>query len=346
MNISLSFITPCFNSEKFISVAIESFVNQGNASIELIIVDDGSTDNTEEICSKYTNEFSNIKYIKVDNGGAGKARNIGIKNAEGKMIAFLDSDDALVVNSFSIEIVNELMNMIDSGVDIIYTSRLVTDMQLTAPIQITFPESINEIKHNIPALEFWTCIYSKEFLNKNNIRFYEYKEQDIETAFRYKAFSTAKKIKVCQDIKFYLQRDNLDSNTHTWNKYNLYKIKATVYFDLFQTTKIDEDKVFLKKEVLTYIYLFYKICVLYGSRNKNDIEVIHQIYKKIHNTKKFKEKRCDELIKKISILDSFRYIILLRRCKTQLNTKKIENYDNEEIIKRLRKISADIMDVQ
>lgn len=91
MNISV--IIPTFNRENHIYKAIESILNQSYNVNEIIIIDDGSTDNTKDIVHNYIEKHSNIKYIFQNNSGVSKARNIGIKEAKNEWICFLDSDD-------------------------------------------------------------------------------------------------------------------------------------------------------------------------------------------------------------------------------------------------------------
>jgi len=86
----VSVIIPTYNCAKYLPQAIESILNQTYKDYEIIIVDDGSTDNTKEIISVYQ---SKIKYIYQDNAGVSKARNTGIQNSTGMYIAFLDADD-------------------------------------------------------------------------------------------------------------------------------------------------------------------------------------------------------------------------------------------------------------
>ena len=89
-----SIIMPAYNSEKYIAQAIESVVNQNYTNWELIIINDCSTDNTEQIIKSYQQKDRRIKLINLtQNRGVANARNIGIRNAEGKYIAFLDADD-------------------------------------------------------------------------------------------------------------------------------------------------------------------------------------------------------------------------------------------------------------
>jgi teichuronic acid biosynthesis glycosyltransferase TuaG len=91
----ISIITPIFNGEKFISETIESVINQTHQEWEMIIVDNCSTDSSADIIKLFQEKSTKIKYIKLDynSGGPARPRNIGIDNAKGEYIAFLDADD-------------------------------------------------------------------------------------------------------------------------------------------------------------------------------------------------------------------------------------------------------------
>lgn len=89
----ISIIVPVYNVEKFITETIESVLKQTFSNWELMLIDDGSTDNSGEICKQYTLKDDRIKYIYKTNSGQAAARNLGIKNATGNYITFLDSDD-------------------------------------------------------------------------------------------------------------------------------------------------------------------------------------------------------------------------------------------------------------
>jgi glycosyltransferase involved in cell wall biosynthesis len=89
-NIIVSVIIPCFNSEKWILSTIGSVYNQTYKNLEIIVVDDGSTDNTKDIIEA---NFKEVRYFFQKNSGPSSARNKGIENAKGKYLAFLDSDD-------------------------------------------------------------------------------------------------------------------------------------------------------------------------------------------------------------------------------------------------------------
>jgi teichuronic acid biosynthesis glycosyltransferase TuaG len=94
MNSLVSIITPCFNSEKYVSLAIQSVISQTHENWELLLVDDCSSDETFTIISNFASQDTRIKALKLDkNSGAGVARNLAIQEALGIYIAFLDADD-------------------------------------------------------------------------------------------------------------------------------------------------------------------------------------------------------------------------------------------------------------
>jgi hypothetical protein len=90
-----SIIVPIYNREACIHLAIESVIAQTYPSWELLLVDDGSTDQTEEICRRYAAEDTRIRYLRKENGGVSSARNLGLAKMSGEYLLFLDSDDAL-----------------------------------------------------------------------------------------------------------------------------------------------------------------------------------------------------------------------------------------------------------
>ncbi|WP_338377973.1 glycosyltransferase family 2 protein [uncultured Flavobacterium sp.] len=97
MDFLVSIIIPCFNQEKFIEQALQSVLNQTYDNWECVIVDDGSTDNSAAICKDIAAKNPKIKYIYKKNEGVSKARNVGLDNAKGQFVQFLDADDLLEI---------------------------------------------------------------------------------------------------------------------------------------------------------------------------------------------------------------------------------------------------------
>ena len=111
MNDLVSVIVPVYNTELYVRECIESVINQTYKNWELILIDDGSTDNSGEICEEYKND--KIVVLHQKNGGQSKARNIALKICKGDYIVFLDSDDRLISNALEILYFNIISNNAD-----------------------------------------------------------------------------------------------------------------------------------------------------------------------------------------------------------------------------------------
>ncbi len=119
-----SIIVPCYNSSKYLPACLDSLLRQTYVDFEVVIIDDGSTDDTDNVIKPYLND-SRMKYIKQQNAGPAKARNKGIKSAEGNFIAFLDSDDLWKATKLE----KQMQLFADSSVGVIYsTARYINDL--------------------------------------------------------------------------------------------------------------------------------------------------------------------------------------------------------------------------
>ena len=97
----VSIIVPVYNVSNYLGKCLESLVNQSLKDIEIIVINDGSTDNSLEIAREYEKKYSNILTVySQNNGGLSDARNHGLKYAKGKYIAFVDSDDYVKKDMF------------------------------------------------------------------------------------------------------------------------------------------------------------------------------------------------------------------------------------------------------
>ena len=165
MDSLVSVIIPAYNCSKFINIAIDSVLEQTYKNYELIVVDDGSTDNTADIVSKYNDK---LKYILQDNGGVSKARNTGINNSNGSYIALLDADDVWEKDKLEIQ-----MNLFErfGNIDLIFSSFMHTKYGKIIPGR-TFQETFNifiEYKLNMESIFENNSTY---ILNDKEINFY------------------------------------------------------------------------------------------------------------------------------------------------------------------------------
>lgn len=115
----ISIIVPVYNTEKYISNCIESILKQKEKDFELLLIDDGSKDQSGRICDTYATKDDRIKVIHKKNGGVSSARNLGIDHAKGEMIFFIDSDDTVGPDYLkNLEIIDD-EDFVQSGVKIL-----------------------------------------------------------------------------------------------------------------------------------------------------------------------------------------------------------------------------------
>ena len=185
MNPEISVIVPVFNKEKYLKKCIESILNQDIKNIELILVNDGSSDNSGLICDSYSKKDSRVKVIHKENQGVSTARNIGIKNAKGKYISFIDSDDWIDKDMYK-EILNifytQDVDFVKCSAKIVYNNN-----GMKGPTNIDggfyskdkiksyiYPRLvISEQLATNAVVSASTCVYNRKFINDNNIFFDE-----------------------------------------------------------------------------------------------------------------------------------------------------------------------------
>lgn len=108
-NKKISVIVPIYNKEDYLLVCIDSILKQTYSNLEIILVDDGSTDSSKAICEKKAKEDKRILYFNTRHTGAGAARNLGLEKSTGEFISFIDADDYIVPNYYRI-----MMQMIET----------------------------------------------------------------------------------------------------------------------------------------------------------------------------------------------------------------------------------------
>lgn len=181
MSINVSFIVPVYNVEKYLSDCLITIINQTNVSKEIILVNDGSTDNSLKICKNFTNKYDFIKIIDKKNGGLSSARNEGLKHAKGEYIYFIDSDDILIGNhTYDMYKICKKNNL-----DIIRAEYcLCTEDNQIVDKKILTHSYINKVLNGIQFLEAeskynsyevtaWSGMFKTDYLIKNKIFFRE-----------------------------------------------------------------------------------------------------------------------------------------------------------------------------
>lgn len=208
-----SIVCPVYNSEKYLSAAIDSVLEQDYINWELVLVDDGSLDNSREIMSEYAERDSRIRLVHQDNSGPGAARNAGIEHSTGDYLVFLDSDDRLVPNYLS------RLEPLANANDLVFIDVLQVDEYGNAIAR----EEMSKFSHlDKDRLLRWQLTgkipwggvrkaVSRELVNSYNIR---YSQIDVgeEAIFSFRVLDSAKKFAFL-DGSSYLYFNRADSQS-------------------------------------------------------------------------------------------------------------------------------------
>ena len=171
----ISVIVPVYNVENTIGKCLDSIVNQTLKDIEIIVVNDGSKDKSQDIIDEYAKKYSNIKSYIKENGGLSDARNYGLEKASGDYICFVDSDDYINTSLFE-----KLEKYILLQIDMIKYKMIKVDENYKEIEKIdgpTFDELMGEDAFNtlystdIMLQPAWLYLYKKSFLDENNFKY-------------------------------------------------------------------------------------------------------------------------------------------------------------------------------
>ncbi|MDD4353937.1 MAG: glycosyltransferase family 2 protein [Candidatus Nanoarchaeia archaeon] len=273
-NILISIIIPTYNRKDKIERAINSVLKQTYKNWELIIVDDGSTDGTQESIKRYLKN-KKIKYYYKKNGGVSSARNFGMKKATGKYIAFLDSDDEFLKNKLEVQ----LNEMIENNVEF----SICNSIEFTGKKKKIFEEHHNSfifdqnffIKNKIP-------ISASFFVfKKNNLLFNEelYTSDDYDFLMRYLVKNKILFVKNILNIR-YRYFDNIRLSVNT-------KLKIKDLIKCIKILKINDYQLNekIKKTRLKNLYLSLGFWYLFENKFKQGR---HLIQKGLKLEQKFK----------------------------------------------------------
>lgn len=167
----LSIVVPIYNTESYLERCLESIVRQPvftEREVELILVNDGSTDTSAQICVQFVKAFHNVKYIKQENQGLSMARNNGLEQTSGRFVWFIDSDDSISDNALS-----DILEKIESNEDLyVMNFRNSNSNQVRNPFakdgRVRAVDFLSSPSYQACA---WSYLYKRDFLERNHLRF-------------------------------------------------------------------------------------------------------------------------------------------------------------------------------
>lgn len=220
MEVLFSVIIPVFNAEKFIEYTINSVLNQTYKNFELIIINDGSTDSSHNICKQYYEKYENIIYIEKENTGVSDTRNFGLNIATGEYILFLDADDILPNNTLEIfnnKILTKKYNVIFGNHFYLFGDKIVERKSRITPGLYNYSQLKNKLLDDgtLTGILFGSvcgACYKKEVISENNILFNKNVSVNEDGLFNIKLLFNLSDILVIDDC-VYLYRQWKDKKT-------------------------------------------------------------------------------------------------------------------------------------
>ena len=354
MENKISVIVTIYNTpEKYLRKCIESIVNQTLKEIEIILVNDGSTQEVQKICEGYENNDGRIKLINQKNQGESGARNTGIKNATTENIMFVDSDDW--IEKDTCEKVYSYIEKIDNEYEIIifncyvdYSNRQVKNNFY--PKQGLLDEKdIEEIqlqniekgitKYYPPESNIsvpWAKVYNKQFINKNNLKFVLNIIRMPDAIFNMQAFEKAKNIHILQEYLYHYQQNEFAVcqrySKDTINYYETYFELVKKYIKKYKKNSkfIDTLNIKIVTSIDKYMYNYF-----FHNDNPNNFETTKKEFKQLLNkeiyqtamkqVKKQYLSTYQKLVLRAAKKQNIKTLKLLKKIKDILKARKLKN---------------------
>lgn len=273
----VSVIVPVYNVEKYLPKCLDSLVRQTLDDLEIIVIDDGSTDASGAIADRYAENAENMVVLHRPNGGYGKAMNLGLSVARGEFIGILESDDWCSPMMF--ERMYELAT--EKGVEVLKCdyylwwgesnySRYYNILPENMYNVITTIKDCTRFVLMPPSI--WSAVYRHDFLVENEINFRETPGASYQdTSFSHKALFSAKSFLVVNEAYLYYRQDNLSSSVNDKRKI------------FYVCDEYDESRAFLSKrdESLIPILERARLAVDLWNYNRLDYEGRREFYPKL-----------------------------------------------------------------
>lgn len=275
MNDLITIVIPIYNVEKYIDDCVQSIINQTYENLQIILVDDGSTDSCPKICDKYKQKDARIEVIHKKNGGLSDARNAGIQGARGKFICFVDSDDftncvyveklynLIIKNDADISVsgfkrVQEFKEEYFKGKEENSIEKIYTGKQMI--------ENIYDRSLYVQSSVTWNKMYKTEMFKKTKFPYGKLHEDEYTT---YKLYYNCKKVVMTSEILYYYRYVQNSIMNKKFNKKRLDGILALEERMRFFQEK-NEEKLYNLTLVryLNVIMIHYTNCKMFLENSK------------------------------------------------------------------------------
>lgn len=293
-NVKVSVIIPAFNAEKYINLCLDSVVNQTMQGIEVIVVNDGSTDGTAKLIESNIFIDKRVKVINKKNGGVSSARNMGIKKAVGEYVLFLDADD--YINEFMCQKMYDLAKRHITDITICGRVMEYKDGKKNMLLPTTIPQNKlieGESKRELIYKQFiymddrfssvYTKLYKRKLLIENDIMFDEAININEDWIFNIRAFTCAKRIVALHEPLHHYRVDNMLSLSRQYRNDvdNVFERKYFILKNYLSEWEIADDFTMKRLNTAFCYYIAFSVMCIFDSRNTMNIKRKYVLAKKI-----------------------------------------------------------------
>lgn len=265
----VSIIIPVYNVEKYLEKCLNSIINQTYKNIEIICINDGSTDNSLQILENFATKDKRIIIFSQENGGLSSARNLGLNNTTGEFCYFMDSDDWIELDTIE----NLLNTMLSNDVDcVVHNIRIIPEEESLINITIDDRKWINfytkpsgfyktplDIKQEICAVT-WNKLYKMSIINKYNCRFPEGLINEDEAFLWEYMIHCDNYYFINKPFYNYLKRSNsiMTTRINSLKILDILKVQKVIYKTIEQNNLIEKYKDAITKNYVSETYNLYK----------------------------------------------------------------------------------------
>lgn len=229
----VSVIIPVYNADKYLDDTIKSVINQTFSDIELLLVDDGSTDSSKSICQMYAKIDSRVKYYYQENKGVSSARNKGIEVASGAYILFVDADDLLNVTMVEKLVFDIENNGVDVAISKIKRVKNVNEIEILDCTECVTNYDRDTalsifLKGGVFELGAWNKLFKRETIQ--NVKFAEERKINEDKLFCFEAFMNSQNVSFREEeLYYYFEREDSVSRSFGEKYFDMMVIADEIY---------------------------------------------------------------------------------------------------------------------
>lgn len=333
----VTIVIPVYNVESFLKQAVESAINQTYKNIEIILVDDGSKDNSGKMCDEFAKIDDRIKVIHKPNGGLSDARNAGLEVATGKYIMFLDSDDFYELDAVEAMykeiadkdadfVIGNYINASEAGEK---WDKPVFDLEKFKPFKLSIDDHFNSFF--IMNSGVWNKIFKKEFIDSINVKFEKGLPAE-DAIFTTYCFIKSSKVYYIPHIVFnYRLREGNSISTSCSKAYfdGINKAYRIIYENFRDNHKLGYYRYFYAKSMNYIIYKYIDSILLTDEERKQVLEDMLWFYKL---TVELEVPPCQKAVQKVigrvingDYTIALKYCEVLREARTYMTMQEKES---------------------